>query len=67
MRKTVFMLLQVREVCFLNYHLLLLGNKETSELSKEEKMANCFVLCGLFLAVAVLVCSAQEEQDISVR
>lgn len=67
MRKTVFMLLQVREVSFLNYHLLLVGNKETSELSKEEKMANCFVLCALFLAVAVLVCSAQEDQDISVR
>ncbi|CAB4034371.1 Hypothetical predicted protein [Paramuricea clavata] len=30
-------------------------------------MANCFVLCALFLTVAVLVCSAQEEQDISVR
>ena len=34
---------------------------------KEEKMKNFLTLCVLFLAGAVLLCSAQEEQDISVR
>ena len=44
-----------------------LGTEKRQDSVKEEKMKNFLTLCVLSLAGAVLLCSAQEEQDISVR